>query len=172
MKIIEGRGQVISLADAARGILEECRMLLPGVQALFGFQLIAVFSSGFGIELTEAEKRLHLAAIVLVAVSAALIMAPAAYHRQTGAERMDRGFIVMATRCLLASMPPLALGIGLDTYLVARVVLGSVVGAGSVAIALLLSVAWLWFVVPRWSTLRMLFLRVPVPEANAREPRN
>jgi hypothetical protein len=32
----------VSLETAATYILEECRMVLPGVQALFGFQMIAV----------------------------------------------------------------------------------------------------------------------------------
>lgn len=34
-----------------------------------------------------------------------LVMTPAADHRQTGAERMSRRFIVMATRFLLFSKP-------------------------------------------------------------------
>jgi hypothetical protein len=36
-----------SLKDALQQTLDEARMVLPGVQALFGFQLIAVFSDGF-----------------------------------------------------------------------------------------------------------------------------
>jgi hypothetical protein len=32
-------------------------MVLPGIQALFGFQLIAVFSPGFEQKLTLAEQR-------------------------------------------------------------------------------------------------------------------
>jgi hypothetical protein len=35
----------ISLEAATGYILEECRMMLPGIQALFGFQLIAVFDA-------------------------------------------------------------------------------------------------------------------------------
>lgn len=34
-------------------------MVSPGIQALFGFQLIAVFNSRFAEELTEREQRLH-----------------------------------------------------------------------------------------------------------------
>lgn len=170
MKIIEGRGQTLSLTDAARMILDECRMVLPGLQALFGFQLIAVFSAGFGIELTEGEKRLHLLAIVLVAFAAALIMTPAAYHRQTGAEKMSRRFIVMATRFLLWSMPPLVLGICLDTYIVARVILGNIALAAGVAGLLLVAITWFWFVLPRWTGVRMLFARAPVAETSVKEP--
>lgn len=36
-----------SSTEALQQTLDEARMVLPGVQALFGFQLIAVFSDGF-----------------------------------------------------------------------------------------------------------------------------
>lgn len=36
-------------------------MVLPGIQALFGFQLIAVFNNGFS-RLDRAEQGLHYAA--------------------------------------------------------------------------------------------------------------
>jgi hypothetical protein len=32
----------------AQAAIEECRIVLPGIQALFGFQLIAGFNQGFG----------------------------------------------------------------------------------------------------------------------------
>jgi hypothetical protein len=54
-------------------------MVLPGIQALFGFQLIAVFNERFK-ELTEDEQLIHFSA-VLVTIAIALIMTPAAYHR-------------------------------------------------------------------------------------------
>ena len=40
-------------------------MVLPGIQALFGFQLIAVFIERFK-ELTEDEQLIHFSATVLV----------------------------------------------------------------------------------------------------------
>jgi hypothetical protein len=36
-----------SLEEETRTVIEEARMVLPGIQAVFGFQLIAVFNSGF-----------------------------------------------------------------------------------------------------------------------------
>jgi len=74
-----------SLEQEASHILEEARMVGPGLQALFGFQLIAVFNSRFSSDLSAEEQGLHLAAIIPVAVSLLLIMAPAAYHRQANA---------------------------------------------------------------------------------------
>src|SRR5581483_5360333 len=71
-----------SLPQITKNILEECRMVLPGIQALFGFQLVAVFNTTFWERLTESDRILHLIAMLVVAISVALVMAPAAYHRQ------------------------------------------------------------------------------------------
>ena len=60
-----GKKEEISLDSAAAHVLEECRMVLPGIQALFGFQLIAVFNQGFGEKLSHGQQVLHLVAIVL-----------------------------------------------------------------------------------------------------------
>src|SRR5207247_10485123 len=75
--------QELSLNDAATHVLEECRTVVPGMQALFGFQLIAVFSTVFEQQLSSVERLVHLAAIVLVTIDIVLVMPPAALHRQT-----------------------------------------------------------------------------------------
>src|SRR6185503_13946267 len=98
--------ETLSLSEAVTHLLEECRMVLPGVQALFGFQLIAVFNSTFRERLTPTEQIIHLVAISLVAMSVALIMAPAAYHRQTNPEKATENFIELASYLLLGSMLP------------------------------------------------------------------
>lgn len=60
-----------SLDKAITHTLEEARMVLPGVQALFGFQLIAVFNKPFYALLAPAQQRLHLGGMVLTALSVA-----------------------------------------------------------------------------------------------------
>src|SRR5678815_3624575 len=99
--------QELSLNEAATHLLEECRTVVPGMQALFGFQLIAVFNSGFRDLLSPGERMLHLAALVLVAIAIALVMAPAALHRQTEPMAVSRRFITISSRLLMASMAPL-----------------------------------------------------------------
>jgi Family of unknown function (DUF6328) len=64
----------------AREAIEEARMVLPGIQALFGFQLMAVFNQRLN-ELGEAEKLTHFVSALLIALSIGPIMTPAAYHR-------------------------------------------------------------------------------------------
>jgi len=117
--------QPLELFQAAELLLEECRMVLPGIQGLFGFQLIAVFSEGFHQRLAGYEQDLHLGAIALIGIAIALIMTPAATHRQLNPCLVTYRFIVLSTRLLLWSMLPLALGLCLDFYLVARVITGS-----------------------------------------------
>src|SRR5438094_4063722 len=99
-----GRKEELPLFQAAECLLDECRMVLPGIQALFGFQLIVVFNPGFDQKLNTVEQTLHLTAIALVAIAIAIIMTPAAYHRQTSPSEVTHDFIELSTRLLLWSM--------------------------------------------------------------------
>src|SRR5947207_15682507 len=133
----KGRTEEIELDSAASHILEECRMVLPGIQALFGFQLIAVFNQGFGEKLSHVEQLLELVAIVVTFLAMALVMTPAALHRQAEPNQVSERFVWLASNMVLAGMFPLALAVGLDAYLVASVVAKSAVFGALVAIALL-----------------------------------
>lgn len=144
----ESAQEALSLSKSAQLLLEECRMVLPGIQALFGFQLIAVFNSRFAELLSPLEQRMHFAAIGLIAVAVALVMSPAAYHRQTGAQKVTQRFLRISTRLLLWSMPPLALSLCMEFYLVGRIILDSMFA--SIIAALLFALFFvLWFVLPR-----------------------
>jgi Family of unknown function (DUF6328) len=138
----------LPLSKAAGYLLDECRMVLPGIQALFGFQLVAVFNSAFEQKLSASEQRLHLLAIALVAIAVAIIMTPAALHRQKGPYEVTDTFVRVSSRLLLWSMVPLAISLSLDFYLVALVIthehLVSLLGAAMFAFFVLL-----WFVLPR-----------------------
>jgi hypothetical protein len=137
----------LSLAKAVANLLEECRTVVPGIQGLFGFQLIAVFNEFFHEKLAPQERLAHLAAIVLVVISLVLIMTPAAYHRITGPREASAHFIVLSTRMLLGSMAALALAICVDTWLVARLITGAR-SATTLGLALLLLFGALWYLLP------------------------
>ena len=84
-----------SLEEEIRTVIEEARMVLPGIQAFFGFQLIAVFNNRFQ-ELTHTEQVFHLIALLLLAVSIALIMTPA----RVSSDRGERnGFTAFRRTC-------------------------------------------------------------------------
>ena len=144
-----GKIEEISLDSAAKHVLEECRMVLPGIQALFGFQLIAVFNEGFGEKLSRGEQVLHLLAIVLTTLAMALVMTPAALHRQAEPKEVSERFLWLASNMVLAGMFPLAVAVGLDAYVVASVVLQNNVLATLLAVGLIVVFAFLWLVLPR-----------------------
>jgi hypothetical protein len=139
----------LTLNDAATHVLEECRTVVPGMQALFGFQLIAVFNTTFSDSLTSAERIVHLAAIVLVTIAIVLVMAPAAVHRHMNPRSITFRFIVISSRLLMASMVPLAIGICLDVYLVARLIVGSATIASVIAVPLFAVFIVFWLLLPR-----------------------
>jgi hypothetical protein len=129
-------------------------MVLPGIQALFGFQLIAVFSAPFAQLLPLQARRLHLAAIVLVAIAIALIMAPAAYHRQAERDRLTRFFANYASRLMTIAMAPLAAAIAIEVGLVAYAIELSTATAIALGGVLSLIFGTLWFAYPRLRRVR------------------
>ena len=111
-----------SLEEETRTTIEEASMVLPGIQALFGFQLIAVFNTRFH-DFSSLEQVLHLVALLLVALAIAFIMTPAAYHRIAERGIVSRRFVDLASRFLEAALMPLMLGISLDLFLLGRLIL-------------------------------------------------
>ena len=118
-------------------------MVLPGIQALFGFQMIAVFNQRY-VELPPIGNTLHLASLILIALAIALIMAPASCHRlaETG---------LASRRLICAAMIPLMLDIvAVCLFMTAKLYL-------SMALALSLFCVSIpaWFVFPltvrRWN---------------------
>ena len=136
-----------SLSKQADHVLEEARMVLPGVQALFGFQLIAVFNQRFE-QLSEAQQDVHLAALFAIALAIAFIMTPAIYHRLAEPHSVSPRFIEVASKCLTATAVPLMAGIGLEFYLVATLVEARYHLNVVLTAAVMATFAGLWFVLP------------------------
>jgi hypothetical protein len=61
-------------------LLNELRVALPGVQVLFAFLLILPFTEAFS-KITTVQRYVFAASFVSTAVTVALFIAPAAFHR-------------------------------------------------------------------------------------------
>ncbi len=149
MAINDQTQQALSLPEAVTHLLEECRMVLPGIQALFGFQLIAVFNSRFAEDLSKTEQIIHLAAIGFVAIAVALVMTPASYHRLTGPKKVTEDFLKLASNMLIWSMCFLLAGICLDFYLIAQLILDNQLTSLVLSVGLFILSATLWFLLPK-----------------------
>ncbi len=134
------------LRERYQELLEEVRVVLPGVQVLFAFLLTSPFSSRFP-ELDAVGERAYAVALVATAASTNILVAPTAYHRI--APRKDRRTRPQtAVRLVVVGLATLALAISVSVFVVTRfvfdtttgIVLGSVVALGAGA---------LWWALPR-----------------------
>jgi uncharacterized protein DUF6328 len=135
------------LEEEATHATDEARMVLPGVQAIMGFQLIAVFNQRFET-LSFNEQLLHLVAFFLVTLAMGLIMAPAAYHRQAERARVTRRFVDLASALLSLALIPLMVGVAFDSYILTRLVIGLPGQAVMCALAVFAVLCGLWFGLP------------------------
>src|SRR5205823_4110054 len=122
------------------------RVVLPGAQALFGFQLAIVLTQSFE-QLPSASKITHVASLFLVALSIVLLMAPAAYHRIVYAGEDSQDIHRVGSALLTAATVPLALGLAGDIYVVIGKILDPAIGVGAAAFALVVLVG-LWYGYP------------------------
>ena len=133
-----------TLNDKIKHVLTEARMVLPGAQALLGFQFVTMVLDDFD-RLPESSKQVHLISLLATALSTVLLMAPAAHHRIVEQGSNTEAFHRLAGRYIVWSMVPLAVGITGDFYVVMRKVTDSVTLAATSAAVLLAISYGLWF---------------------------
>ena len=97
-------------------MLTEARVVLPGAQALFGFQLAIVLTQAFE-QLPSVSRMTHAASLFLVALAILMLMAPAAYHRIVHAGEDTRDMYRIGSALVTMATAPLALGLAGDIYL-------------------------------------------------------
>ncbi len=127
-------------------LLEEIRVVLPGVEILFGFLIVLPFSEGFG-DLDGSERIVYLVSLLCVSAGLALLMAPTPYHRIRFREGDKLALLVIANRMVLSAAALVAAGIALSLYLAVETVVGSTVAA-VIAGFNALWFAWFWFGLP------------------------
>lgn len=127
--------------------LTEARMVLPGAQALLGFQFLWFFADGFAA-LPPASRLIHLAGLASVALATMLLIAPAAFHRIAEEGEASTRFYRYASGLVQASLLPLAIGMSADVYVVVAKVGRSTSAGASAAGIVVLSMIALWWGVP------------------------
>jgi hypothetical protein len=127
-------------------LLQELRIVLPGVQVLFAFLLAVPFSTRFG-DVDGFERDIYFAALLLSAVAVALLMAPSMHHRILFRHQQKPYLVSVASIMTIAGMTALASAIVLSLVLVAHFLFGS--GAAWTAGGLsFVAFAVLWYALP------------------------
>src|SRR6201996_9500479 len=88
-------------------LLQELRVALPGVQVLFAFLLAVPFQQNFS-KTSEFDKKIYFITLLLTALSAALLIAPSAYHRITFRYQQKGRLVFIANRLSILGLGFLA----------------------------------------------------------------
>jgi hypothetical protein len=127
-------------------LLQELRVALPGVQVLFAFLLAVPFQRNF-TEISPFEEKVYFATLLCTAVSAALLIAPTAYHRMTFHFQQKRWLVFVANRMVIAGLAFLALAMTGAILLITDVLFGGVATFVFTGAALAMFVV-LWWLLP------------------------
>jgi hypothetical protein len=127
--------------------LTELRVILPGAQALFGFQLAAVLTQAFD-RLPMVCKLVHLASLGAVAITIMLLIAPASFHRLAAHGNPEERVLRYTARMMMVGLGFLALGMVGDAYVTIRKISDMPALALTVTIAVLIGFATMLYIVP------------------------
>jgi hypothetical protein len=148
-------------------LLQELRVALPGVQVLFAFLLAVPFQQNF-TKISEFEKKVYFATLLLTALSAALLIAPSAYHRLTFRYQQKHQLVVISNRLAIAGLATLALAMTCAILLITDVLFGTAATVVTTVVALGMFIV-LWAVLPLKRRLRYRDEGLPLldpPEAD------
>ena len=137
------------LSTKVEQMLTEARIIIPGCQALLGFQLIAMMTQAFD-ELPQDAKIMHAAGLCCVTIAMILLMTPAALHRLSFAGNDSERFLRLGSAFVIAGPLPLALGIAADVYVVFLKINHSATFTVLASSVLLLAMLALWYFYPVW----------------------
>ncbi|MCU0311789.1 MAG: DUF6328 family protein [Acidimicrobiales bacterium] len=127
------------------GLLQELRVLLPGVQVLVGFLLTVPFALGFE-ELDTTGRRLYGVALGSGLMAVISFVSPTVFHR-VGGRTLRAERLVMGIRSTRAGLAFLALALLSGSLLVTRFVFDTAVAVVFVG-AIALAMAVFWVVIP------------------------
>ena len=147
-------------------ILQEVRVAQTGVQILFAFLLALAFTTRF-LTVTTFQRGLYVSTLMLCSGSAALLIAPAAFHRVVYRRRLKPHLVRAANRLALAGLAVLLLALVSALLLILDVTVGLVPAVSLAGISFAWFSTW-WFLMPLRACLRH---EQPGRQAHAAQPR-
>jgi hypothetical protein len=139
--------RAMDLHEKINQMLTEARVILPGAQALLGFQFAVTMTRAFA-ELPQMDRQIHFIALVAIAVAVMLLLTPATVHRLTFGGKDVARFHDIGSGFVTAALAPLGLGITADVYVATAKMLDSHFMAAIAAITSLIFLALFWYAIP------------------------
>ena len=127
-------------------LLNELRVVLPGVQVLFAFLLAVPFANGW-TRVTDLQRDIFFVAFLATATASILLIAPSAYHRLRWREGDKEQMLQTSNRLAIAGTVFLAIGMTAAVFLISDILFrawwaaltAALVGGGF---------AWFWYGLP------------------------
>jgi MFS family permease len=122
------------------GLLQELRVILPGVQVLLAFLLTAPFAQRFE-DLDDRGRTLYAVALLTSLAAVVALLAPTVMHR-LGERRARRARLLWSIRLMVLGLAALTVSLLSATWCVTRLVWGpeageaAAIGAGALFVAL------------------------------------
>jgi Family of unknown function (DUF6328) len=127
-------------------LLNELRVVLPGVQILFAFMLTVPFNSAW-TKATGFQRGLFYVALCIVAVSLASLLAPTAYHRLRFRDAAKERNLQVANRFIRIGLLSLGLAVTAVLTLIADYQFGTAAAVTAATFGLALF-AYCWLLTP------------------------
>ena len=123
-------------------LLNELRVVLPGVQVLFAFLLAAPFSQRFG-SVTDVQKDAFFLSLLFTTISAGLMTAPTTFHRLRWRHGDKEKMLEIMNRLTIAGGVFLALAMTAAFFVITDIIFGGVFAiAWTTSISLILFGLW------------------------------
>jgi predicted neutral ceramidase superfamily lipid hydrolase len=129
-------------------LLQELRVVLPGVQVLFAFLLTVPFSARFE-NVSPLQQTVFFATLVCTAISAALLIAPSVHHRVLWRQQAREHRLRVANRLAIAGVVLLVPGMVGAIFVITDILFGSTAAAVGTAVITAFFI-YVWFVMPIW----------------------
>jgi hypothetical protein len=127
-------------------LLQELRVAGLGVQVLFGFLLSLPFTSRF-VRLSQGQRDLYLASLILSATATALLLGPVAYHRLVFRRRQKERLVRAASAMAILGLGVVGLAVSSAVLLVSSYVATGLPAALITAFVVIMF-GGLWFAFP------------------------
>ena len=122
-------------------LLQELRVSQNGTQILFAFLLTVPFSNGF-TKVTGFEQGVYFTALLLSALSASMLIAPAVMHRVLFRQHHKRELVDWASRVALGGQVILAFAVTASVFLVTDFIYSHVLAAVMSFVVLMWTSVW------------------------------
>jgi hypothetical protein len=117
-------------------LLNELRVVLPGVQALFAFLLVVPFNNRFS-EVSERERVVYIVALMASALACALFITVPSFHRLRFRRHDKEQLLVIGNRATIAGTALLAISMSAAVFLINELLFGAAA-----------AIVGLWWVLP------------------------